>query len=412
MKPKHLHKTQRRLRFWLPLVAITAIIAIKLAPLPNTPEKAFAGAGKDDWNADGVIDIEDLRLFSEAHVDVDWQTVDWCQWLKEPNKKHKHMGQELKQFTSEYFSCTPPHPVHQPAKLVNNRKDYPTRMVFADDGVLYVCDNRTDEIVLFECIAEMGADPVTGEDLVADVELKEISRIGGLDKPLGIGLDADGNIAVGNSKRRNVEVYSPDGTLIRTIGQGEIEVPNDLDFDLAGNLYVVDSKWNLVRVYDYSTGKQLRTITDGNMKFPSAIEVVYRPSIDKEEVFIADKGNHVIKVFDTEGTFLRSFGARVRKGGMMGTNWYWRGRFDDLQAIEMDSQGRLHVLDGVVNVVQILNPDIPGGFDTQIYYGSYGWRGSEPGFLKTALDFALIEIFGRSAVANYGNKRIELLTIP
>ena len=412
--------SKRHSRFGIFLLAILLASVIQFGPFDRCfVQTAVAVSDKGnggDLDGDGDIDIDDVALFSDKCLKKRWDAVDWCQWLdqgahvdKDNKEKCQSFLEGLYDFLVEYFLCDEQEP-SDPAQLVMNRKDFPTRMVLGDDGILYVCDNRVNQVVMFDVVAYFQQDPATGEDVIIDVVLIDQGRISVAEGPLGIALDADGNIYVGSSVRHNVEVYSPAGTLLRVIGQNQIEMPNDLDFDLAGNLYVVDSKWNIVRVYN-PAGEQIRIISDGSMKYPSAVEVAYRPSLGKEEIFVADQGNYAIKVFDTNGTLLRSFGRRV-SGGMFGGSWEWKGRFANLQALQMDSFERLHVLDCYVNTVQILNPNIPGGYGDGIFYDSYGWRGSEEGFLKTPLDIALVEMFGRSIVANYGNKRIEVMTLP
>ncbi|MHC4742196.1 MAG: NHL repeat-containing protein [Planctomycetota bacterium] len=413
-------KSKRGRHFGILLLALLLALSVRIGPLGDFFLKtavAVSDKGKGgDLDEDGDIDIDDVVLFSDKCLKKRWDAVDWCQWIeqgahvdKDNKEKCESFFEGLHDFLVEYFLCDE-HEPSEPAKLVNNRKDFPTRMALGDDGILYVCDNRVNQVVMYDVFAVIEDDPVTGEEIILDVILSDRGRISVGQGPLGIALDADGNIYVGSSGRHNVEVYSPSGQLLRIIGQDQIEMPNDLDFDLAGNLYVVDSKWNIVRVYN-PAGEQIRIISDGNMKHPTAVEVAYRPSLGREEVFVADQKNHAIKVFDPNGTLVRSFGTRIR-GGMFGGNWKWKGRFADLQALEMDSAERLHVLDCYINTVQILNPDVPGGYGDGIFYGSYGWRGSEEGLLKTPLDVALIELFGRAVVANYGNKRIEIMAVP
>lgn len=406
---------QRRSRIEIVLYVFILLAFFEFGPINCITCAYAAKEDVSDIDLDGDTDIDDIAMFSNKCLKKQWDAVDWCLWIqngghmdKDNKDKCDQYLEALYDFIVEYFACDSA-PQREPAQLVTSRRDYPTRMKFGDDGILYVCDRQVNQVVMFEVIAEINEDPDTGLETISNVRLEEIGRISGLDQPLGIAVDRQGNIYVGNAGKHNVEVYSPDGLLLQTIGDGEIEMPNDMDFDLAGNLYVVDSKWNMVRVYG-PAGEQIRTISDGKLKHPSSVEVAYRSLLDKEEVFIADKGNYVVKVFETDGSYVRKFGRRV--GSSMFGGAKWKGRFENIQAMEMDSQERLHVLDCYVNTVQILNPDVPGGSGLSIFYNSYGWRGTEPGMLKTPLDVTLIEVFGTSAVSNYGNQRIELISLP
>ena len=114
-------------------------------------------------------------------------------------------------------------------------------------------------------------------------------------------------------------------------------------------------------------------------------------------------GHSLVKVFDLEGNFLRSFGGIVSQG--MGS-WKWQGKFVKLQSLAVDSYGRLHAADCFMNSVQILDSQ------TGAYIDSYGMFGQEPGQLNLPLDIA-IDGYGNVIVTNNGNKRVEIIyTVP
>jgi DNA-binding beta-propeller fold protein YncE len=170
--------------------------------------------------------------------------------------------------------------------------------------------------------------------------------------------------------------------------------------DLNDNLYVADSKSNVVWVFA-SDGTHLRTIRNGGLKSPMAVEISYYYD-QAGELFVADKGNYLVQVFDLQGNLIRSFGGFPTKGGMMGTTWYWKGKFISLQSLAMDAQGNLHALDIYMNRVQILNPL------TGAYIADYGEYGTGPGQLKLPLDI-IINNAGDVIVANFDNRRVEMI---
>jgi DNA-binding beta-propeller fold protein YncE len=169
--------------------------------------------------------------------------------------------------------------------------------------------------------------------------------------------------------------------------------------DLNDNLYVADSKSNVVWVFA-SDGTHLRTIRNGGLKSPMAVEISYHSGIG--ELFVADKGNYLVKVFNLQGNLLRSFGGFPTKGGMMGTTWNWEGKFISLQSLAVDAQGDLHALDIYMNKIQILNPV------TGAYIADYGEYGTGPGQLKLPLDI-IINNAGEVIVANFDNRRVEVI---
>lgn len=251
----------------------------------------------------------------------------------------------------------------------------PMRLAEGPDGRLYASDAIVNSVFIFR-------------NLLPEGELKSLA------KPLGIAVDGQGNIYVGNDDWRNVEVYDPSGVKQREIGAGEIRMPNDLAFDRDGNLYVADSRADAVKVFDPG-GALLRTVGGDRLLFPVALAIGYRGSSGAGEIYVADKGHAAIQVFDLAGAFLRSFGVRLELGDMA-----WHGKFVQLQSVALDAQSRLHVLDTALNCVQVLHPE------TGAFLDSYGRFGSAEGQLNLPLDIAITS-GNQVMVANSGNHRIE-----
>jgi DNA-binding beta-propeller fold protein YncE len=122
------------------------------------------------------------------------------------------------------------------------------------------------------------------------------------------------------------------------------------------------------------------------------------------EVYVADKADYKVKVFDLSGTALREFGGFVKKEGWFNPTWVWQGMFVSLQSVAVDRLGRVHALDNYMNNVQIMdshNTESP-------YLSSYGDRGTAPGQLLMALDIVISDT-GKVIVANTDNRRVEVI---
>jgi len=279
----------------------------------------------------------------------------------------------------------PPDPL-----AVKHFNHYPTRLALGPNGNLYVSDPKVRSIFIY------------------DTNLQLTGELKGLYSPLGVAVDSAGFIYVGNAGIGNVEKYNSQGKLVATIGQGMIRAPTDLALDWDGNLYVADSNSSLVWVFK-PDGALLRTIRKGGLKSPMAVEIAYYDDGTGQmigEVFVADKGNYLVKVFDLQGNLKRSFGGFPAKGGMMGTTWYWKGKFISLQSLAVDAQGDLHALDIYMNRIQILDPS------DGTYISDYGEHGTGAGQLKLPLDI-IINNAGDVIVANSDNKKVEVIyTIP
>lgn len=367
MRRASANRLPRRARL-LPLtIFIAAALFAVVAPGPASAARV------SDQNGDGVVDLADLVLFSQAELGQDWQTVDWCQWLQIPRQQERHL-QQLLDFINQYFRCDQGDPL-----AIFNAPRYPTRLAWNPGAQqIYVTDAKVGSVFVYDSIATL-----TGE-------------LKGLGKPLGVTVSAQGDIYVGDDKFDEVAVYGADGFRTGTIGAGTLRMPNDLAFDQNGHLYVVDSKRDRVEVFDPATGASLRTIGSGQLRFPSALV------ISGQEVFVADQSRSLVKVFDLQGNLLRSFGGEATQGFM---NYNWQGKFAHIQSLGVDSTGRLHVLDSHMAIIQIVSA-ADGS-----YIDFYGAKGSAPGELDLPLDIDINQ-YGETAVANTRNVRVELLTAP
>ncbi len=261
----------------------------------------------------------------------------------------------------------------------------PTRLAEGPDGRIYVTDARAGSVFVYS----------------SDLELE--GELANLDRPLGVVVDARGTIIVGSDGRDSVEAYAVDGRLTTTVFEEEGAMPNDLALDDEGNLYVVDSRSDMVRVFT-SSGEWSHDIGtsgegDGELDFPSAVAIGKRRGLfgSQQELFVADLGNARVQVFDLDGTWLRGFGEPIEA---FSTDWV--GRFGKLQSLAVDDAGRLHALDTYTSKVQVLDPEAGE------YVDSYGEFGTGEGQLNLPLDL-LITTDGRVIVTNSENHRVEVI---
>jgi hypothetical protein len=347
--------------------------------------RAAEVAIQGDVYGDGIVDFGDFAVFAAQWLKTKCNQTDWCGGADFDRSSEVNAG-DLADLARNWLA------VNTDALAVQNANEYPTRLAVSPDGRYFVTDAKVGSVFIY--------DP----NLTLAGELK------GIDRPLGIAVDSQGDIYVGSNSADTVEVYRSDGVKIAGIGEGNIRMPNDLVFDRDGNLYVVDSLNNIVRVYD-SARLEAGSIGgagngEGEFTFPVALAIVYRADangIETGELYVADQGNYRVQVFDLDGNFLRSFGGQVTSG-MMG--YKWQGKFVKIQSLEIDYLGRVHACDSYTNRVQILNPDTGG------YISSYGSAGSGPGELSLPLDIVITDS-NDVVVANAENKRVEVIyTVP
>ncbi len=369
-----------------------AAILLALTVFASFPAPTYAK--QSDFNKDGVVDLEDVKILSDTLLKQDWQTVDWCAWAElEDHLQDKHY--QLVEFVREYFECdAPPPPPGEDPLAVKNENIRPTRLAWGPNGKLYVSDAKSRSVFLYDVTTD-----ATGQAaLNLTGELKNLGYI------VGVAVDSAGDVYVGNSQHDRVEKYNLNGELLAIIGDGTIRMPTDLTFDASGNLYVADPDADVVWVYR-PDGTLLRTIRRGGLKRPMAVEVAY---VDDGagnmvgELYVASSKDYLVKVFDLQGNQLRSFGGFVEKQGWFNPTYLWHGKFVSLQSLAVDPDGRVHALDAYMNNAQILDAT------TGDYISFYGGKGTEPGQMMLPLDLT-VSSTGVVVVANADNRRVEIM---
>lgn len=298
-----------------------------------------------------------------------------------------------------YIPTTAPNPLFRPmgpgqtftgAKFGYQRKlalvhtlSSPTRLSWGSDGNLYVSDSLTGSVFIYDSV------------------LKARSELKGLARPLGVTADGSGNIYVGNQGRKNVEVYDAGGTLLRTIGAGQILTPNDIAVDRDNNVYILDSSGKTVLVYDQE-GNYQATLTSSHFKFPTSIAISYRDDgsgTEISELYVADQPSCAIHIFALDGNFKRTVGAC---GTMYTVNW--DGKFSGLVAMDIDQYGNIHGLDNNLNVIQVFEPQ-NGTFLRS--YNAYPPENEYRVNLQT--DFSINPADQRVVISNFETRTIETI---
>ena len=125
----------------------------------------------------------------------------------------------------------------------------------------------------------------------------------------------------------------------------------------------------------------------GMFKYPRGVAVT-----NKDEIVVADEYNNRVQVFDSNGTFLRSFGD-------VGEN---AGQFNHPDGVAIDKDGNIFVADRDNHRVQIFSREGK-------HVGSFGGKGSLDSQLSNPWGLSL-DITGNVIVADTGNKLIKIFT--
>ena len=177
-------------------------------------------------------------------------------------------------------------------------------------------------------------------------------REGTLRKPMGIAVDARGNVYVTDQGARRVVMYDALGLYLKTLGGPEDLVrPTGVAASADGaRVYVVDtggveSDRHRVLAYD-GDGRRLFHIGargNGPGEFNLPVDAALAPD---GTLYVLDAGNFRVQAFDRDGRYLRGFGG-------VGTGL---GQFSRPRGIGVDPDGNVYVSDAWFGNVQVFDP--------------------------------------------------------
>lgn len=202
-------------------------------------------------------------------------------------------------------------------------------------------------------------DTVQRRVLAFDVPDKQFFLIGEdepglLTKPLGISTDNECNVYVADATMKRIVIYNQDGGFIRALGGlGMFERLSHVSVDPEGTrVFAVDtggvnSDLHRIRVFDAVSGNHLYDIGkrgsgDGELNLPRDVDIG-----PDGNVYVIDSGNFRVEVFSQDGRFIRKFGSIGRRSGQFGRP----------KGVGVDRDGNTYVSDASFGNFQIFDPD-------------------------------------------------------
>ncbi len=222
---------------------------------------------------------------------------------------------------------------------------------------------------------------------------------GELTKPLGLNVDAECNLYVVDSTLKVVKVYRADGTFLKAFGgrdwfdrPSHIAVTADGSRAFVVDTGSVDNQNHRIRVFDTGSGEHLYDIGTrgseaGQFNLPRDIE------LDADgRIHVVDGANFRVQILEQDGTPVSSFGGIGRKSGL----------FSRPKGIGIDPAGNIYVSDAAFGNYQIFNPD----GQLLLFVGS---RGTKPGRAKYMLPSGLhVDEDGRIYMVDQFFRKVDI----
>ena len=210
--------------------------------------------------------------------------------------------------------------------------DSPVAVAVRPDGAVFVADTVLKKVFLLD----------------REGKLIRIAAEEGLGRPAGLAYDAaTQRLYVVDSATHRISAHGPDGTLIRTWGQGgiqdgEFNHPTHLALDQTGTLLVTDALNFRIQAFDRE-GRFLWKLGrpgdgSGDLAAPKGL------AADSEgHVYVVDALFDAVQIFERDGTLLLAFGERGTQAGQF---WLPGGLF-------ITPQNQIYVADAYNQRVQV-----------------------------------------------------------
>ncbi|OIQ63855.1 NHL repeat protein [mine drainage metagenome] len=223
-----------------------------------------------------------------------------------------------------------------------------------------------------------------------------LAQTGGLQAPLGLSVDADGNWFVADGQTGFIVVFNAQGQRLRRIGgpQWFARLTNVTVDPHRSRVYGLDQgeRQSRVRVFNSVDGRHLFDF-GGPGDGPGQFNLPQDLAVGKAgRLYVVDSGNYRVQMFDPAGKFVGSFGEAGKRPGQFGRP----------KEIAVDAAGRVYVVDASHGNIQVFDAD--GGY---LYF--IGTRGDQGAAATYMLPTGIaIDVDGRLYVADQGYRKFDI----
>ncbi len=212
--------------------------------------------------------------------------------------------------------------------------------------------------------------------------------------------DDDDSVYLVDGGANHVAKFDSSGSYLFSFGEvwgDDFDNPWGIAFDSASRVFISDRYNNRIRIYD-NTGTHLTDFGSqgtGPLNFNQPTHIALTGNL----LYVADRSNHRVQILNVADVYNISYVATLGTGSAGSAN----GQFNRPQGVAVNTS-YIFVADSNNNRVQVFNNTPPYGYVTK--FGSYG---SAHGQLDWPTDVA-VDSVGNVYVADTNNHRIEKFT--
>ena len=296
--------------------------------------------------------------------------------------RHKlHIKVEGEHIKGSPFLVTVKQPLDQLCTPINviTGVNHPWGVVISSSGNIIVAENSGHCISIFN---------------PAGKKIKSFgskgSRLGLFNRPEGVAVDDEDNILVADYENNRIQKFTSDGCFYSAVDNLELIHPVGIAVHYhSKKVYVADTGNHCIKILNpdlaFSSTFGSRGSGDGELKSP------YDLAFDNAgNVYVADHYNCRIQVFTAEGQFLRKFGS-------CGSG---NGELNKPASISVDSDDVVYVTESGNNRVSVFTCE-------GVFLTSFGNQGSGTGRLRGPFGI-IVDKNGVIYVADTNNHRLQL----
>jgi DNA-binding beta-propeller fold protein YncE len=163
--------------------------------------------------------------------------------------------------------------------------------------------------------------------------------------PVGVAVAANGDVLVADSELKRVIRLAGDGSPKGEFGFADLERPTGLAIGTDGRVFVADTGEHNIKVFDDS-GKLVQLIGEVGTA-PGKFNAPTHLAFKDDKLYVTDTFNARVQVFDTEGLFIKTLGER----GL------YVGNLVRPKGVTADSLGRIYIIESFHDYLLVYDQD-------------------------------------------------------